>query len=430
MSKMSKKILAVSLQSPEFFSETSMTRVIPEKPILFAHEVLSAPEIGILAKSIPLVHKYPERALVIGRPQDVIALNAEPDPGYIQFLRDAGLCHSQVLPLNGTHISKYLMRSHSHDELANYVYSPFYPETEDHMAARNLHSEILAASPDITMKFYDKASFKDVCMSLGIAMPTGPIFDKTRHTRDDLEAMIQESLKHTGKVIIRESGSSAGVGTLIITPENISEMADVVMNTSGTKYLVEAFENVVNSPSVIGIIYDNQLTLLAQTTQLLAPNLSYLGNLIEYDQPMDPVLHDITSRIGNKMKDSGYVGPFGVDYITTKEGKVYPVECNARITGAFYVHEAHQRIRENGNQFPVALAFSSHIDTDRFKNFSDLEHSPIYEDLLYKGDKKPGIIPLNPSLIETGKFQGIIVADSTDQATKLQNQFVARTDKS
>ncbi len=57
---------------------------------------------------------------------------------------------------------------------------------------------------------------------------------------------------------------------------------------------------------------------------------------LKFDKKITSQINNIATKLGRFMYKNGYKGIFGIDLLINKEtNRVYPVECNARYTGAF-----------------------------------------------------------------------------------------------
>lgn len=421
--KLSEKKNAQSSPKPDY-SGGSIADATNGSPIIYGHDTSSIPGNDSLSKSIRGIERYAERALILARDKDTVLLNKRPDPDYIRYLHAIKLHPSNIIQFNSENIYDGLQRNKhiTRNEMA--YYAPYFSGERDLEVAKRITSKMLAAPENIILKYYDKAQFKEVCKQNKISVAAGEVFTRSLSRETDkrhLKALIQKYLPSTGEVIVRETGLASGVSMEFANKKNIDSVVENIINSTGRKYLVEVKENVVDSPSLIGYISNNSFKILAQTTQLLDEKLFYLGNLIEYDKPVHPMLQKISQKIGTEMLKDGYMGAFGIDFIQTDKNQFYPVECNARVTGAFYPHETRQRLLEKGMTFQVSMSFSHKIPPfTNFKQFS--EHTKIAP-MLYRGDNTPGILPLNVDGIKDGKFAGIILANTKTEALNLQKKF-------
>jgi hypothetical protein len=394
-------------------------------PIIFSHEATVLPGTEILAKAIPNTERYTERALVISRKdKDTVLLNQRPDSKYIDYLWKIGLSPQKIITFNSKNLNHGIQRNKHLKRSEVSYFSPYYSSTEDLKSAQRMTSKILGAPEETVLRYYDKASFKNICKKNNIPVPQGEVFQRTLSRENDkkrLKELIHKYLEKTGEVIIRETCLASGVSLESANKNTVDQVANKIIESTGRTYLVEVKENVVDSPSIIGYTTKDEWKILAQTTQLLDKDLTYLGSLIEYEKPINQNLEEIFKKIGKNMISDGYVGAFGIDFIETQDKKVMPVECNARITGAFYPHEVRQRALENGGAFKIAMSFNEKVKG--FHEFEDFLKNEKTQPLLYKGGASAGIIPFNIGTLESKKFYGIILANSKEEAFQLKEKF-------
>lgn len=403
----------------------SLVDAANKRPIIFAHDTAFVPGEERISTHINEVKKYPERALLIARSsKDTVLVNNLPDSSYVDYLNRIKVYPKEIISFRSKDLTEGIKKD-KHLKKSNFsYYSPYYSSIKDITAGKEITPNILGASEDIVSKYYDKASFKDICIQNNLPVAKGEVFEKTQNKeldRKNLIKLISKYIPKTGEVIIRETGLAAGISLVFVNRNNIDEMSKKVISSDGNKYLVEVKEKIKASPSIIGYVTNNKVKILAQTSQLLDGNLMYLGNVIKYNKHINSKLYSYVKTISKSMIKDGYSGPFGIDFIKTQDNRYLPVECNARITGAFYPHELRQRILENGHRFNIAMSFTQ--KSKSYNSFKEFESNKEISNLLYKGDNQSGLVPFNVSMLQQGKFQGIVLANTLEEAFTIKNRI-------
>lgn len=116
------------------------------------------------------------------------------------------------------------------------------------------------------------------------------------------------------------------------------------------------------SPNVNAVVLDNAILLSYPSIQLIGVQectnwpAGYCGNDFSATQflPDSTIqgIHEQARRIGNWLRQHGFRGLFGVDFVADESG-VYPVEVNPRFQGSTHVLTQTQVMRD---QVPLALA--------------------------------------------------------------------------
>jgi hypothetical protein len=385
------------------------------RKMIFGHDI------GSLTSANEKESYYNERALIMAEKKDTVLLNRPTDKNYLNYIKSLDLGPSEVIVLNSTTIYEGIKNIEI--KKADATYSPFISKTKDKEVQEKVATHYIGNPEEITMKYYDKASFKDVCTELKIETAPGGIFEKTGDLikdRNQLRALVNDGLSRTEEVILRHTTGEGGMSILFANKDNMEIVMDKILADSG-KYLVESKLEVENSPCVIGLIDKDGPTLVAVSSQILKDGKAYSGSTIDYEAAVDKKIYDPFMKLGKKMHEDGYRGPFGIDFIETTDGRKMPCECNARINGSFYPHELRQSLSRKGIEFNTVYAIVS--DDLKFKSFTELMRNDKASNMLYQGGKESGIVPFNVSSMDDGKMYFVVLSNSHEEAKKISREF-------
>lgn len=385
------------------------------RKMIFAHES------GLLSTSKDNEYYYPERALIMATKDDTVLINRPTDKKYLSYLRSLGLGPQKVVSLNSKNIYEGIENHALNKEVA--TYSPFISKTIDKTTQEKTATHYIGNPEEITMKYYDKASFKNVCTQLGIETAPGGIFKNSGNLNLDhknLKALIEKSLSRSEEAIIRHTTGEGGQLIHIANKDNMERVLKEVLKDGGN-YVIESKLQVENSPCVIGLIDKDGPTLIAVSSQILQNGTEYAGSIIDYERSVDKKIYDSFIQLGEKMHADGYRGPFGIDFIETTDGKKMPCECNARINGSFYPHELRQNLSRRNIEFNTV--YSIVTDDVFYKSFSELLRNKKAQDLIYKGGTKGGIFPFNVGALNEGRAYFIALSNNHDEAKKMTRAF-------
>ncbi len=91
---------------------------------------------------------------------------------------------------------------------------------------------------------------------------------------------------------------------------------------------------------------------------------------IRFSEKIQQQANEIGRKLGEQMARDGYRGIFGIDLVVNQEEEVWPIECNARYTGAFPVFSMAQIINE---EIPLDIFhFAEFLDVDFGYDFDEV----------------------------------------------------------
>jgi predicted ATP-grasp superfamily ATP-dependent carboligase len=141
--------------------------------------------------------------------------------------------------------------------------------------------------------------------------------------------------------VAQASIGSSGSGTYCI--DSNYQWNDLFAKYRGQDIL---FTKYIHGPSlnINAVVKDENIVLSYPSVQILGvPELSdktmtYCGNDYAISLSLDPTLvkktYELTKLIGGTLREMGYRGIFGIDFISDDSGNLFPVELNPRFQGS------------------------------------------------------------------------------------------------
>jgi len=218
-------------------------------------------------------------------------------------------------------------------------------------AVRPLGVNIIANKSKINKIFENKASFRKVMDKVGIKPILGKTFEFGEFKGKDYKFFKK---KYSAKFVIQlpDFMLGGGKGTLFIKNEKdfkkfkvqIKEgkfHGKVLTEVNVTKFKEGLSCSVVCCATKYGTLVSRIQRQIIDIPQIISPkkgNGLFCGHVFgpEFSPQIVKQSQEIAQKLGKYMYKLGYKGIFGIDLIVNKkENEVYPVECNARYTGAF-----------------------------------------------------------------------------------------------
>jgi predicted ATP-grasp superfamily ATP-dependent carboligase len=301
-------------------------------------------------------------------------------------------------------------------------------------------NRVQVLAPRVALKrfFDDKIRLRKMLPHLGIEPVPGHV--------DNLEQMTFEEMeqRYGTPFVIQFPVGSAGARTFFISSKDTFESLQCF---SSQEVIVSKYIQ-GPAPNINVVVLDHTILLSYPSLQLIGIErctdwpAAYCGNDFSATECLtEAILEEIyrqARRIGGWLREDGYRGLFGVDFVTDG-AKIYPVEINPRFQGSTHVLTQTQVIH---GQPPLALA---HVltfleDGKRYlQEFTSLlweEPQPLQgaQIVLHRKKKKPGVVQgvLKPGVYtfenEEAKYkrEGVSLIDCRNQREFVVNCAVPR----
>ena len=218
-------------------------------------------------------------------------------------------------------------------------------------AVKKLGVKFISNKPALNKFFENKANFRKVLEKVGVKPIQGEILAFADFWNKDFNYFRK---KYGPKFAIQlpDFMLGGGKGTLFINNEKdfkkfrsqIKEgkfHGKVLTVVNITKFITGLSCSVVCCATKYGTLVSKIQRQIIDISQIISPkkgNGLFCGHVFgpEFNAKIVNQSQEIAQKLGKYMYKLGYKGIFGIDLIVNKkDNKVYPVECNARYTGAF-----------------------------------------------------------------------------------------------
>ena len=424
---------------------------------VFVHSPSEAPDARSVTTRMPEFECLGERALLLARPGDVVCVAQAVDPAYLDFLgsltigprAEDVLMVPGVVP--GAGLSDRLLADPSAlERLAGrlagsgpLVLSPFFTTPAAEALARALGTRLgrparaLAGPPGLVRRLHDKRFARRLARRLGI--PTAPgesvRVGRGRAVGADLSALRTAMLRRsreTGRAIVRGSSGASGSSTYVTDASGVeATLGAIAARTDNSIYLVEPFFEAAVSPNVAFTVDPLSGDVRAAATdQVLDDALVYRGSLHPSCARRLPEMLADARALAGWMRDRGFTGHGGVDFVERAGGPAGPgyflTEINPRINGASYPLALLDRLarRAAGRGAPPPRAFRTGglaVDAHDFDAVARLAGSLLFD--LARGE---GVVPFAVAGLAFGKLGLASFAATRERAKEIFGDVVAR----
>lgn len=376
-----------------------------------------------------------DRALAGASAADLVVLRGDHDREYYNWLRSLGLGPDNVVTYNQQSSEYSLAQCIVRDPTSilkciektgrKPVYVPWFSGQMEAEAAKAIHATLFGATEIATLKYNDKAEFKNICQVLGIPVVSGTIFEilpEDSKNRENIDCTILKHLTNTDEVILRGTLGESGISLYRTDGTNTLNLYDRIVGSGEKKIIIEPFLDVVSTPNDQWLIGTNgTIHHLGVASQICENGMVHIGtqNCPPSSNRVSDYIMKTSGVIANHMADFGYKGVLGIDYIVTNDGGIFPIENNARFNGSTYVRLILDQLEKI--HFPTACWKFIKI-TIKPCSFSELVTK--LGTLLYDGIKLNSVFPYNCNRIESnGCFAIILLSEDYNHLMHLEQDL-------
>lgn len=393
----------------------------PDECVVFATDLLSQPNRQHWLTLDPLLTTKCSRALVMAHSDDVVLISGRTDPSYRAWLTSVGFGTEHVIEFD----CKDVQRTLAHLVIDNAellrerievlgkcpVYVPFYASSLDGHAARSIDARLFGCDEHIIQKYFNKEQFKQTCRRLGLptvsdTVPQGRGAGSLN--REELAEAV-DALLHTYKTLmVRGTVGSAGDSVFKVESGNAKEVLESIQRGHSSEFLVEPFLKVIASPNDQWCITEDGSIRHVGLSAQLFKGLSHVGNLHGefFSSRVTSAVRTCSERIAAQMRDDGFRGLFGVDYIVSDDG-IFPIENNARMNGSSFAFSVVDGVRRS---VEVPLCWKFFKASFRPSQFEEL--AATLEPILFTPGKPNSAFPFDcDALSINGTFACLLVAE-------------------
>lgn len=374
-----------------------------------------------------------DRTLAAANPNDLVVLRGKLDSDYQEWLRSLGLGSDFVveygadtnemtlseLIINNPEPIKAIIRETGRKP----VYVPWFSSQKENEAADVLKADFFGSPESETFRYNDKAAFKLICQQLDIPVIEGVSFNMKPQEVENytkMKSIVDGYLKKYKNVIIRGTIGETGISLYKTSGNDIAEIYKEISDCNEKVVLIEPFLSVSSSPNDQWIIGRNgEISHLGMRAQICKEGMIHTGTISELHISDTESAHikESSLKIAKKMRDTGYIGVVGIDYIVSDEG-VFPAENNARFNGSSYSLMIVERIEKLFYKIPLWKFIKVKTTPCSF-----IELKKILKSSIFDGVKKQSIFPYNCDLIQkTGNFSVLLLAQNITQLSELEQE--------
>lgn len=278
-----------------------------------------------------------------------------------------------------------------------------------------------------------KSGFRKLCREFlsdsPIRIPRGFSCD----TPDQVATIAYQFSKTDTPCIIKPNDGEDGMGQSIIPPGAdlnfiLGRVSDNPFIHQGDAVVEEYIESdpTVRSPSIEYRIKDRKLEYMYSCKQILSPTGTFLGVDIGPGLLPRGIKNQMVragNAFGGALASLGYKGIFDIDFIVSKDQKVYAVEANLRRTGATHAHATATRLFGSRYESNTFLR-SSDVDPCISGQMSSEDVFLVLDDILYPHlGRDRGVIITVSAGINDGRLGYIIAGKSPQEISALQEDL-------
>jgi len=281
-----------------------------------------------------------------------------------------------------------------------------------------------------------KSGFRKLCREFlqnsNIRIPRGFSCD----TLEQVVSIAHQFSKIGVQCIIKPTDGEDGIGQSVIPAG--ADLNFILGKVNGNPFIqqgnavVEEYiesDPTIRSPSIEYRIKDGKLEYMYSCKQILSTTGTFLGvdigpGLIPRGIKKQMIMAGNT--FGSALAALGYKGIFDIDFVVSKDQKVYAVEANLRRTGATHVHTIATRLFGKKYESNIFLR-SSDVDPCITTRMSCEDVFLAIDDILYPnlGEEK-GIIITVSAEISDGRLGYIVIGTSSHEVSVLQDELRKR----
>ena len=395
---------------------------------IFIHCVGSLRSLQTLDAAIPGFDRYPERALLLAEPGDLVCVGAPVDPEYLEFLAGLGLGPraEDVIVAEGTGPLAERLRAaprplveRLRDVGGQGVWIEPYAGSDAAFAlAAALRCELGAlirvrtGLPEITTHADQKHLMRERAQALGIPVAEGEVAILAHaggRRRGDL-GPIREAIE-------RQLGVTGGA-------RHRYRRRRIALRTDNRWYLVEAMVEATASPNLmLDIPADGGPIGPAEVSdQRWGRTLVHDGNQSPSCARLAAPMEGWARMLASWLRREGYAGPVGFDFVEYRDRRTagpsaFLAEVNPRVNGASYPLAVRRRLA------PRAAFVSGTVQTGA-PRFADVRAT--LGTLLFDPERGSGVVPYATGGLGQGRCAVVALAGSRLRAAELYGAARAR----
>jgi Pre ATP-grasp domain len=415
---------------------------------IFIHCVGSLRSLQPLKAAIPGFDRYPERALLLAEPGDLVCVGAPVDPDYLDFLGGLGLGPKaeDVVVAQGDGTLAERLRAAPRALLQRVPrggdpvwLEPYASSDAVFVLAAALRCEtgvavrVRAGLPEITAHADQKHLMRERAQAMGIPVAEGEVAllahagGRRRGDLGPVRDAIERQVGRTGRVIVRGSSGASGSSTFLVGrggDDTDGVLRRIALRTDNRWYLVESMVEATASPNLM-------LDIPADGAPLGPAEVSdqRWGQVLVHDGNQSPSCARLVApmegwarMLASWLQREGYVGPIGFDFVEHRDRRTggpsaFLAEVNPRVNGASYPLAVRRRLA------PRAAFVSGTVRTDA-GCFAQVRAA--LGTLLFDPERRTGVVPYATGGLSARRCAVVALAASRLRAAELYGAARAR----
>ena len=347
-------------------------RVSESEPRVIVHDL----EAGALgdgldaALGVGALASLSRRAPVLASRADLVVVDRAPDPRWLGMLRETGIDGFGLrVPTGAGETLAQRVRADAslRDEIRDHggTLDPYMGTASMHALASDLGLRIHAPDPALVARLNMKSALGPVLARADVpALPTRVA------ARDDVLACVERERGVHGALIVRADVSIGGFGVWRVRgSEDLGALGRGLARSGRQRlFVVQPLAGVVDSPNAQ---YDlapvREPVLIGLTDQRFDDDFAFGGNTFPSAAAGDARVLEQGQRIARVLRDEGYIGLVGIDFIRTETGDVYAIEINPRVNTSTFALRLRERAGAGAFELMTGIAGAG----DPFEAFGD-----------------------------------------------------------
>lgn len=288
----------------------------------------------------------------------------------------------------------------------------FYNGTMAYNLPSELYQHFICLNPrELLQKLNSKPDLKRWLSDCGIPSLPYETFLGQEITPD----MLKQRFPQSGQYVIQSNYGGGGIGTFLVADDHFDEVRPLLQPLR--QYLVSAYVKYGVSVNTHVFIADKQTVLSPGSIQIIEREqgqLCYRGADFAAFRTLPPPcrdqVRDLSLKIANRLRQLGYRGVAGLDFLVTREDKVYCMEINPRFQASSLLLDMYLQQHKAGiNTAHSVFALNEQAFSNRMATtlcFDDVIDYSCY--FYYKGD-----LPLSYLTAKRSQLlrEGVVIHD-------------------
>lgn len=303
---------------------------------------------------------------------------------------------------------KEIIKSNPGIQITTYAYTKEVNDLIERLKTEGYNFSVLEKPhKDISVINYldSKAGFRETVGPLaGVLIPNGYIC----LNQEELISKIIDFQKNENAFVIKANEGESGWGLLIAKGETVKNRAKLIriikseLKNDGIwksmPYVIEQYidlytEIVGDSPSIELFLDTSRTNINYSCTQLFNKEGEFNGIAMGkdiLDSKIQKSMENMALKVGHEYHKLGYKGFFDIDFIVSKDNRLYALETNTRRTGGTHVFDLAKRIFGNKWHNHVFVSNDSFKYGDHKIPLEDVLNR--LKDILFPMKKQEGLV--------------------------------------